>query len=628
MVHRIGYERPESIDELLKAKHGQKMSGAEVATLTMIGLNRTQFGLPGGAILPLDQMLAQYSKLVQYVLVKHEAHAAHAGGAMGEILGVPGIAVVTSGPGAVNALTGLYDSTMEFYPLLLVTGNVPLSALKNPYIRAFQGARVVEAAKALGKDAFLVEDVHKVQRTLIEAFLLAMTHPYGGVLVDLPKLETQIMETTFEYFQQPIPNGMQSSLDQKVLREFAEELQKAERPFVVLGRGAFSARQEVWELIERMSLPFGYTLKGKGVLPDDHPQNYGSVGQHGKKATNIALRDADIVLMIGCNGDDRAFLNNEGFTKGKRALINPYTVNALARLTIDYVINVEAEYSTAELLKLVDGNGQHEKLRRWNVQIRENFDKEPVYNEVKSGISPVDLMRDIDSAFNPDVLVLDIGEHQMHAMNHIKLEFGYDRSQLYGTTPVQIRTKFNKRVFTSGTAGTMATLLPFASGAYIAIDNHNKQHLVEGQYKKPSVLGVIGDGGLEMHVAALWIPSANELDIPIVVMNNHSYGQVFEWLTNMHNLQVEHSYTSKERDGPHGKIVIPNFAGVGVMYNLPYWTVEDPKLLTQVLNAFKNGKGPRILDVIVPNMGAYPFIKTGEDVERAYERPLRRKNIL
>ena len=171
-----------------------------------------------------------------------------------------------------------------------------------------------------------------------------------------------------------------------------------------------------------MGLPFGYTLKGKGVMPDDHPQNYGLIGQHGKTATNRAMENADFVLMIGCNGDDRAFLNPNNYTGGKTAIINPYTVNVLARFPVDYVVASDSFLALTELLKILHGNGQHEKLREWNSGIRRNYDGEDTYNVLQDGMSPVDLMRGIDAQFNPDILVLDVGEHQMHAAKLVGLK--------------------------------------------------------------------------------------------------------------------------------------------------------------------------------------------------------------
>lgn len=151
--------RAESIDDLLKEKHGQKVSGAEAVTLTMISLNTLLFGLPGGAVLPLDQRAAQYADYLRYFLVKHEAHATFAAGGYGAIKGYPAFSLVTSGAlcGVINSLTGVYNSLMEFEPSVIVSGNVPLPFLENPDARAFQCSKTVECAKALSKYAVLVK---------------------------------------------------------------------------------------------------------------------------------------------------------------------------------------------------------------------------------------------------------------------------------------------------------------------------------------------------------------------------------------------------------------------------------------------------------------------------------------
>lgn len=618
--------RSQTIDDLLKSKHGEKMTGAQAATLTIMGLNPKLFGLPGGAILPVEQWITYYSRLhpeLEYHGVKHESHAVHAAAGWGALTGQTGIAEVTSGPGWTNAATGLYDALMEGYPVMVVSGNVNLSVLNNPNIVGFQASKAAEGAAAITKRAVRVDGPDEIQRNLIESYIHAMTPPFGSVLVDLPKLDAQLSETRFEYFEPPTANYQKYfNIDQKAIHELAKVLQKAQRPFIVLGRGALNARENAWTLIEKLGIPFGYTLKGKGVMPDDHPQCYGLIGMHGKKAVNQAIKDSDLVLNVATMMDDRAYTNGEKFTDGKKALINIYPPNALARTSIDYLIQADVNYALSELLNLVDGNVQHEKLKPWNAKIRESYEKEEVYNDIKNGLSPVDLMRAVDSAFNPDVLLMDVGEHQMHAAKLVGLKSGlYNGAGLYGKTSREKMKTFNKQVLTSGTAGTMGSALPYAQGAYFAMQQLAKKYPNIIEYKNPKFLVVMGDGGLEMHISALWLAAANYQDIPIALVNNRSYGQVFEWLDVIHNKETDHAATSRMKEGPYGNMPIPNFRGVAMLYNLPYWNVQDEKSLVKSLNEFANEEGPRLLEAVVGRLGAYPLEPAGGTVEQTIMRP-------
>lgn len=217
--------RTSTIDDLLKAKHEQEMSGAEATILTMMGLNPVVFGLPGGAILPLEQYITAYKSCFRYFQVKHEMHAPVAAGAYGEVAGVPAFALVTSGPGVANSMTGLYENEMEFERSVTVSGNGFLDVLKDRRKRGFQVARAVEGGLAFGKNAYLVEDRNTIQRILIDAFRESMTLPFGSILVDIPK-DIQTKGTTrFEYFEPPkLDNQYTGNLDYKVLHEFDEAL--------------------------------------------------------------------------------------------------------------------------------------------------------------------------------------------------------------------------------------------------------------------------------------------------------------------------------------------------------------------------------------------------------------------
>ncbi len=589
------FERSETIDELLKSKDGKKMKGAEVAVLTMLGLNPLVFTLPGGAVLPWSQYAAQYKNLLKTICVKHEAHAVFAQEGYTATSGIPAFSVVTSGPGAVQALIGIYDGAMEFVSGVVFTGNVPLEYLLNEHIRAFQSARAVQAASALAKNAWLVDSEHKIQEVLYNAFLNSLGYPQEIKLVDVPK-DKQLKETQFEYFKPVIfKTDAYNELDYQVLNNLADAIKAAERPFVVIGRGAKFARYDVWELIERIGLPFGYTLKGKGILPDDHPQNLGPIGQHGGIGTNRVMSEADLVICIGTNGDDRAFLNPEEFTHGKRAVINPYLVNAQARLRIDYPIKAEADIAVTELLKLLGNNGQHQRLRMWNEYTHKLVDNEPRYNNRNNGLSPVDAIDDIVSSMNIDIYVLDVGEHQMHGMRANALRLGiYKKGELYGHTPLEVRLNYDKETITSGTAGTMHTNIGYASGAKIARPNKN-------------VVGIMGDGGFEMNPTQLWIPKAYGLDISFVVINNRSWGQVFEWLDNYHEQMTEHAITSKQIETEEGLVDIPDFEGFARAYRIPFRRVADSELLATVLPEFNNIKGPKLLELIVTQHGAYPM---------------------
>lgn len=597
------------IDDLIKSCHKKEFIGAEITALTIMGLNPLVFGLPGGAILPLTEMIGRYGLEIDYILAKNESLAVFAAAGYGAVTGLPAFVAVTSGPGALNSLPGAYDATMEFYPVVIITANVPKKLLKNPNLRIFQEAQIAKGGKFFAKKTFFVDDVKNIQKTLIKAYKEAMKIPQGAVLVDIPK-DIFFNKIKFEYFEPLEFERKFKKFNKNEIKDCLELIDDSKRPLVVIGRGALSARKELWNFIEQMELPFCYTLKGKGILPDDHPQNYGYIGMHGLFSANKALYDSDLVIIIGSNGDDRAFPNPQNFTKGKKIIINPYVKNFNARIKANVICDTGAEIVLPVLNKQLFFKKLGGKLQSWHNNLRKMKLADKIYNKLNKYISPIDASKIINEQFNPDLLVLDVGEHQQHATKFIQFKTGfYSNDQLLAVTPEYIVDSYDKSILTSGTSGTMGTAISYTFGAKIA---------------KPKIqtLTILGDGCLEMHLSSLWFTALEFSSIQCVLFNNREFGEIEELITDFHKYKETYLKNSMKKDGPEGQKIIPQFKGAAQIYNLYYETVSSEKTLNQTLKKFKKLNRSYLVEILVNRLGAYPIIPSGKTVKDTINKPL------
>lgn len=608
----MNIERTIKIDKILKDADQKELSGAEIAALTILGLNPLVFGIPGTANLDLTTILTNYLES-NYILSKHEAQAVFAAAAYAATSNIPAFVIVTSGPGVFNAFTGIYDATMEFYPVVVISGNVESNILKNKDYIAFQKSYSVKSANFFAKSSVLVTKAFDIQKSIYDGFLNSCQLPQGASLIDITKDAFQ-GKAKFNYFAPFLIENNFKEPDVKLLKQFADLLVASERPLVVLGRGAFQARKEVWQFIENFKLPFCYTLKGKGVLPDDHPQNYKYLGMHGFEAANKALYNADLVIIIGASCDDFAFRNAKKFTKGKVVVINPYLKHVLARIKPDLAIESSAQDTIKELFKVLSFFSKKNKkdedlIVNWHKLLRQYWQSESnkVYNKKGRFISPVDAAKLLNDFYNPDLLVVDVGEHQQHIVRFLDLKalIYKDKNNLFAKTEESFINNFNKRILTSGTAGTMGVSISYAFGA--SLFSRDKD-----------ILTVLGDGTLEMHLSALWFWAYDfKFKYKAVIFNNREYGEIDE------PKFFNHKYKSRYLNTTviNNKKIVPEFSALSTLYNIEYYHSNNNKSLLNNLSTVLKSSNTYLFEILVDSLGCYPYIPAGGTILDVINQP-------
>ncbi|MBU6504384.1 MAG: biosynthetic-type acetolactate synthase large subunit, partial [Betaproteobacteria bacterium] len=466
------------------------------------------FGYPGGAVLYIYDALFNQDK-VKHILVRHEQAALHAADAYARATGRPGVALVTSGPGVTNAVTGIATAYMDSIPMVVITGQVPTPAIG---LDAFQEVDTVGITRPCVKHNFLVKNVEDLAATIKKAFYVASSGRPGPVLVDIPKDISQHV-AEFSYPKSvslrsyaPVTKGHSGQIKKAV-----QMLMEARRPMIYAGGGVIlgDAAPALTKLVQQMGFPCTNTLMGLGAYPGTDPQFVGMLGMHGTYEANLAMQHCDVLLAVGARFDDRVIGNPQHFySEGRRIIhvdIDPSSISKRVRVDVPIVGNINDVLD--EMQKIIDSSTARpdaSALKDWWKQIGEWRSRDCLrYDRASAIIKPQYVVEKLYEVTGGDAIVTsDVGQHQMWAAQYYK----FDKP---------------RRWLNSGGLGTMGFGLPAAMGAQLA-------------HPDATVACVTGEASIQMCIQELSTCKQYHLPVKIINLNNRYLGMVRQWQQILH----------------------------------------------------------------------------------------------
>ncbi len=556
-----------------------QLSGAEI-TIRCLEEEGVEyiFGYPGGAVLFIYDALFQQDK-VKHILVRHEQAALHAADAYARATGRPGVALVTSGPGVTNAVTGIATAYMDSIPMVVISGQVPTAAIG---LDAFQEVDTVGITRPCVKHNFLVKRVEDLAETMKKAFYVATTGRPGPVLVDIPKDVSQQV-TEFLYPAQiemrsynPVVKGHPG-----LIRQAVQMLLEARRPMVYAGGGVVlgEASGLLTQLVRELGVPCTNTLMGLGAFPATDPQFVGMLGMHGTYEANLAMHHCDVLLAVGARFDDRVIGNTRHFfVEGRRIIhidIDPSSISKRVRVDVPIVGDVREVLQ--EMQKLVAETPQRldpVALKQWWHQIGEWRGRECMhYERSDTLIKPQFVVETLYQVTQGDAIITsDVGQHQMWAAQYYK----FDKP---------------RRWLNSGGLGTMGFGLPAAMGAQLAFPDQ-------------VVACITGEASIQMCIQELSTCKQYHLPVKIVNLNNRYLGMVRQWQQILHGNRYSESYMD----------ALPDFVKLAESYGHVGIRIENPADVEGALReAFALKERVVFLDFMTdPTENVFPMVKAGQ----------------
>ncbi len=560
-----------------KSKEAIRMTGAEalVRSLLMEG-TEIIFGYPGGAIMPVYDALYSFQNNVHHVLVRHEQGAVHAAQGYARVTGKVGVAIVTSGPGATNAVTGIADAMIDSTPLVVISGQVGSLLLGTD---AFQETDVVGITQPVTKWNIQVKKAEDIPGAIARAFYIARSGRPGPVLIDITK-DAQFASLDFVYepikyirSYKPVP-----VVDSQQIEAAAQLINLSKKPLALVGQGVIlgGAEDELTEFLEKTGIPAAWTLLGLSALPTDHPLNVGMLGMHGNYGPNIKTNEADLIIAIGMRFDDRVTGNLSTYATNAKVIhleIDDAEINKNVHADVPVLGNVKD--SLPMLTEKVTANSHEEWLEQFRACYRIEYDR--IINKelypIKTGLTMGEVIHRISSAFNDDaIMVTDVGQHQMMASRYF-------------------RFRQTRRVVTSGGLGTMGFGLPAAMGAKL------------GAPERPVCL-FVGDGGFQMTIQELGTIFQTNIPVKIVLLNNNFLGMVRQW----QELFFDSRYSFTE-------LINPDFQTIAKGYFIESQKVTTREEMDDAIAKMVNHDGPYLLEVVVEKEGnVFPMVPAGASV--------------
>jgi len=558
---------------------GEIMTGARMI-IEALKRERVEviFGYPGGAVIDIYDELYKTPE-IHHVLVRHEQGAAHAADGYARSTGKVGVALVTSGPGATNTVTGIATAYMDSIPIVVLTGQVPTKLIGND---AFQEVDITGITRPITKHNFLVKRIEDLPRILKAAFYIARTGRPGPVLVDLPK-DVQQSKGEFNYPEEIHLRSYNPNYEPHILQiERAYQLlEKAERPVFLIGGGVISsgASEEVKELAERLNLPVTMTLMGLGGFPGDHEQSLGMLGMHGTYYANMAVANCDVLLAVGARFDDRVTGKVDAFAPHAKIIhidIDPTSIQK--NVKVDVPIVADCKRALTRLLEVVKEVGKpkkywREKFKDWWEQIGIWKRRYPLsYKEDPNYIKPQYVIEKLYELTKGEAIICtEVGQNQMWTAQFYKF-------------------KYPRTLITSGGLGTMGFGFPASIGAQMG--NPGKL-----------VIDVAGDGSIQMNIQELATAMEQRLPIKIIILNNGYLGMVRQW----QELFYEKRYSQVKFQ------TIPDFVKLAEAYGAVGIRITKPQEVEPTLKKILSMDKLVILDVIIaPEEGVFPMVPAGK----------------
>ncbi len=555
----------------------KRVNGSEAVLLSLLeeGVD-TIFGYPGGGIMPIYDALYDFDNHLTHYLARHEQGAIHAADGYARVTGKAGVCFATSGPGATNLMTGLANAHMDSIPLVCITGQVTSILIGTD---AFQEADVIGMTMPVTKWNYQVTRVEEIPEAIAKAFYIAISGRPGPVLIDIAK-DTQFAKFDFKYkkctkLRSYVP---QIPIDPFQVKTAADIINEAKKPLVLVGHGVIlaQAEEELKEFIEKTGIPAAWTLLGLSALPSDHPLNVGMLGMHGNYGPNVKTNEADVLIAIGMRFDDRVTSNIHTYARHAKIIhleIDPAEINKIIK--VDAPVLGNAKKSIQLLTENVFPNSHQD----WVNEFRDcdKIEIEKVISENLYPTQPDMTMGEViriasEKTGNDAILVTDVGQQQMIASRYFK--FSQTRSNV-----------------TSGGLGTMGFALPAAMGAKIGAPNR-------------VVFAVVGDGGFQMTIQELGTIEQYNLDIKIIVLNNHFLGMVRQW----QEMFFEKRYSFTEMRNP-------DFVGIAKSYGIASQKVTLRDKLEAAIQEMLDHNGPYVLEVVVgKENNVFPMVPAGASI--------------
>jgi len=556
----------------------KNISGAEAVIRCLIKENvDVLFGYPGGAIMPVYDELYKFQDKVHHILTRHEQGATHAAQGYARSSGKVGVAIATSGPGATNLVTGIADAQIDSTPMVCITGQVASSLLGSD---AFQETDIIGISTPVTKWNYQITKASEISEIFAKAFYIAKSGRPGPVLIDITKDAQFELIESFEYKKCKNIRSYFSvpETDPESLKNAAELINKAKKPFIVWGQGVIlgNAESEFIKFIEKTGIPAAWTILGLSAVPTEHPLNVGMVGMHGNYGPNVLTNECDLLIAVGMRFDDRVTGNLKSYAKQAKIIhfeIDPAEVNK--NVIADVAVLGNVKNTLNDILKFLNKNNHKDWIAKFGEFYEIEFDKviDKEYNKKSGGLSMAEVIKSINDNTNGEsILVTDVGQHQMVACRY---------------------TKFNqsKSNITSGGLGTMGFALPAAFGAKIG-----------DPYRE--VIAVIGDGGFQMTIQELGTIFQSEAAVKIVILNNNFLGMVRQW----QQLFFDKRYASTE-------MINPDFVAIAKGYFIEAKKVEKREKLNDEIKKMIEHKGPYLLEVIIEKEdNVFPMIPSGSSV--------------
>lgn len=535
------------------------------------------FGYPGGAIMPTYDALYDHKKTLNHILVRHEQGAVHAAQGYARVSGKVGCVLVTSGPGAMNTITGVADAMVDSTPLVVICGQVGASLLGTD---AFQEVDVVGVTQPITKWNYQIRRAEDIAWAVARAFYIAKSGRPGPVVLDFTKnaqtamFEYEPQKVDFIRSYKPVPQ-----CEKSVLEKAAQMINESVKPFILVGQGVelAGARKELLDLCEKAQIPFGQTFLGLSAAPSDHPLNMGRLGMHGNLAPNVMTNQCDLLIAIGMRFDDRVTGNLKTYARQAKIIhfeIDPSEIDK--NVKVNLAVMGDCKQTLAEILPLVDSAKHDSWIAGFKPYAEKEYNKviEPALYPTEGPLLMPEVVRKVSEATNNEaIMVTDVGQNQMFACRYFKF-----------TKP--------RSVVTSGGCGTMGFGIPAAIGATFGAPDR-------------TVCMFAGDGGLQMTIQEFGTIMEQQCPVKMILLNNNYLGNVRQW-----------QYMFFDKRYSFTPMVNPDYELIAKGYGIPCRTVVDRKDLDAAIREMLDTKGPYLLQcAVLEEENILPMTPPGGNVD-------------
>ena len=556
----------------------QMITGAEalMRSLEAEGVD-VLFGYPGGAIMPTYDALYDHRNTLNHILVRHEQGAAHAAQGYARVSGRVGVVLATSGPGAMNTITGIADAMIDSTPIVVICGQVGAAMLGTD---AFQEVDVLTVTQPITKWAYQIRRAEDVAWAVSRAFYIAKSGRPGPVVLDFAKnaqtgmVEYEPAKVDFIRSYRPVPVPTDETIQQA-----AELINRAERPLVLVGQGVElgNAREELRQFLEKGDMPAGCTLLGLSALPSDHPLNMGMLGMHGNLAPNVMTNQCDLLIAVGMRFDDRVTGNLDTYARQAKVIhfdIDPSEINK--NVMVDVPVVGDCKQTLKRVTQLMEQRTREAWVKGFRPYLEKETEKviEPAIHPTEGPLLMGEVVRRVSEATgHKAVLVTDVGQNQMFGCRYFRFTEG-------------------RSVVTSGGCGTMGFGLPAAIGATFGAPER-------------TVCLFVGDGGLQMTIQELGTIMEQGCPVKIILLNNNYLGNVRQWQYLFFNKR--YSFTP---------MMNPDYNTIASAYGIPSRTVVHREDLGAAIQEMLDTPGAFLLQCAVKEEdNVLPMTPPGANVD-------------